>query len=1054
MRERLFSGRGGSGTLVAYALLIASRRPMQNLGKYVLSRRIGAGGMGVVYEGHDPDLDRPVAIKILPPETGPDADVRRFQSEAKAAAKVSHPNCVSIYDIDEHGGRPFLVMELVRGLNAGQLVERCGPLPWATATRILAAACKGLVAVHAAGLIHRDLKPSNVLVSDTGSVKLADFGLAKVLGQATLSLTGQRTVGTPHFMSPEQCTSESLDARSDIYSLGATYYALLTARPPYLAERDLQVMFAHCNNPTPDPRSRCPDLPASCATIVLKAMAKPPADRFQTAAEMLTALEATLTECGEEVTREIAPDSTSDLARVDSPVITAITSALSKPGSTERDGDAPRKVSRRRLLFAVPPALAALGVGGYFALRKPDEPDKHGPQPPPATPPEPPPTAAAVLLDVGGPVGAVAISDDGRWLVVGLLDGINKRGGVKLFDRQNKNTEAFAVWEKVVCPDVAISPDGRYLAAALGLQREVLVYDTQTGMGVSAKDSALMNGEVRAVAFSPDGKYLAATLVNRTPPEAQRKDFTGIRVWRTDAWGEAPRVLASDGARSLAIAPDGSTLAATVFETDAAGLALWDAASGTRLPMDQTRLSKVIPEQWGDEGATVSFARSRPLLACNSAEVIRLCVAPWLTETIAPFRSRLEPKKLALSPDGSLLVGGVGDLIDLWDTATGKRLMSLRGHDGAVRALAFTADGKTLVSGSSQDSSVRFWNVPAVLAARVEVKDEPPLSPFADGTVWKVGQPAGAVAVSDDSKWVAVGLLGAPEKSEGGVMLFDTATPPPLGSQIWWRWKEHPCRTVAFSPDGRWLAAATETAGRVLVWDMADKKEADWDGLDAKAPVGAVAFSPDGKLFAAALNWWSKPTDQPLVRVWEIANGRGKLLHDLQPGYAPAAGLSFSANSKVLAVAVGSGFGMEAPRAKQIVTLWDVRENRPREGPVFTPGVEVGPHAAFARRAKTLVVTRRDLIDFYPGGDITEDCTQANPKRETMALAVSPDGKLAAAALNGIVLYDTATGNPRGKPLDRHTGATVSMAFTADGRFLLSTGLGDKCVRFWKVPGE
>ena len=109
--------------------------------------------------------------------------------------------------------------------------------------------------------------------------------------------------------------------------------------------------------------------------------------------------------------------------------------------------------------------------------------------------------------------------------------------------------------------------------------------------------------------------------------------------------------------------------------------------------------------------------------------------------------------------------------------------------------------------------------------------------------------------------------------------------------------------------------------------------------------------------------------------------------------------------------------------------------------------------AAFARKAKTLVVTRSDLIDFYPGGDITEDCTQANPKRETMALAVSFDGKLAAAALDGIVLYDTATGKQRAKR-SRHTGTTLSLAFTADGRFVLSTGASDKCVRFWKVPAE
>ena len=163
-------------------------------------------------------------------------------------------------------------MELVRGLNAGELVERVGPLPCAEATKILIHSCRGMTAIHECGLIHRDVKPSNILISESGSVKLADFGLAKAVGGGTQSLSGERTVGTPHFMSPEQCWNEPVDVRTDIYALGATYFALLVGRPPFQADRDLQVMFAHCNNPVPDPRAIRPELPEECSAVIRKAM--------------------------------------------------------------------------------------------------------------------------------------------------------------------------------------------------------------------------------------------------------------------------------------------------------------------------------------------------------------------------------------------------------------------------------------------------------------------------------------------------------------------------------------------------------------------------------------------------------------------------------------------------------------------------------------------------------------------------------------------------------------------------------------------------------------
>ncbi len=263
------------------------------LGKYLLKSRLGRGGMGIVYLATDTRLQRDVAIKLLPKRLASDPEaVRRFIREARTAARLNHPNVVAVLDVDQQSGYTFLVMELIRGVSAQTLVEQ-GPVEWTVATRILAECCRGLAAAHQEGLIHRDLKPANILQTHDGIVKLADFGLAKSLdGDETSPLTRTGTVlGTPHYMSPEQCQGEALDARSDLYSLGATYFTLLVGRPPFQVSQPLQLMFAHCSQPAPDPRSIRGDIPEGCAEIIARAMAKNRSERFGSAAEMQAALD-------------------------------------------------------------------------------------------------------------------------------------------------------------------------------------------------------------------------------------------------------------------------------------------------------------------------------------------------------------------------------------------------------------------------------------------------------------------------------------------------------------------------------------------------------------------------------------------------------------------------------------------------------------------------------------------------------------------------------------------------------------------------------------------
>jgi formylglycine-generating enzyme required for sulfatase activity len=250
--------------------------------------------MGEVYLAEHLALQRPVALKILPPNLESSSRVERFLKEARTCSRIEHPNVVIIHDVGEQDGLYYIVMQYVQGKNLAELVEdHGGPLPWRSAARLIELAARGLHAVHSRGLVHRDVKPSNIMLAVDSRVVLMDFGLVREEVDSSLTRSGQ-VVGTPSFMSPEQCRVGPLDRRSDVYSLGSTLYFLLTGKPPFQGTLEQVVLqVAGGKRPTPVRRLNR-EVPAELAEIVANAMHPSPENRFPTAPAMARVLKKLL----------------------------------------------------------------------------------------------------------------------------------------------------------------------------------------------------------------------------------------------------------------------------------------------------------------------------------------------------------------------------------------------------------------------------------------------------------------------------------------------------------------------------------------------------------------------------------------------------------------------------------------------------------------------------------------------------------------------------------------------------------------------------------------
>ena len=356
----------------------------QKLGEFEIVDVVGVGGMGAVYKAYQPSLDRTVALKILPHEISSNANsLERFTREARAAAAVNHPNIIEIYSVGEDGGYHYIAMELVEGETLSDMLRHDGPLPVRVALKAMEQTVSALARAHAAGVVHRDIKPSNLLVTPEGAVKVADFGLAKRV-ESDVDVTQAGTaVGTALYMPPEIARGKPFDARSDLYSLGATFYHLLAGRPPHSGSTTPEVIAKHLEADVDPLADVAPHVPPALAKIIHRLLAKQPSDRYQSAAELTGALDVV----------EIDPSQSAAPAAPSGTLGELITAvAQTQVDETHADGHPPPTRRRRKRLrtphvLMIVGASMALAVGlGFVLLSLLNGGDEVPPQPEPPPP--------------------------------------------------------------------------------------------------------------------------------------------------------------------------------------------------------------------------------------------------------------------------------------------------------------------------------------------------------------------------------------------------------------------------------------------------------------------------------------------------------------------------------------------------------------------------------------------------------------------------------------------------------------------------------------------